>query len=246
MQEYHNTADKDKAVKVIEYMKKTNMEWLNSGVVSNIGAEADERARYSFRRFLLDNKLLHGDYLERGDDLVIECPFHRDDSPSCSVNERKYVYNCFSCGNHGNLVSLITDYKAAFENSHLNYYQTLNDILSKDRVMTAELGFDTIFISNKVTFTSVNVNSSEILEQLRPFKFKLPKGTVLPRSYSELADILIKRNASIKQIKLFITLIQDNVEVENIYKEIFNDFDSATENETTEAISLEQLIAFDD
>ena len=34
------------------------------------------------------------------------CPFHDDKEPSFSVNEEKGVYNCFTCGKSGNIVTL--------------------------------------------------------------------------------------------------------------------------------------------
>lgn len=38
---------------------------------------------------------------ERGDEYIILCPFHDDKHPSASVNRKKQVFNCFSCGGMG-------------------------------------------------------------------------------------------------------------------------------------------------
>ena len=43
-----------------------------------------------------------------GDQLKIICPFHDDHKPSCGVNTAKGVYNCFSCGAHGNVMEFVT------------------------------------------------------------------------------------------------------------------------------------------
>ena len=35
------------------------------------------------------------------------CPFHDDHSPSMSVSREKKIYNCFVCGEKGNVVSFV-------------------------------------------------------------------------------------------------------------------------------------------
>ncbi len=42
-----------------------------------------------------------------GDSYRIHCPFHDDDRPSCSINEPKKIFNCFACGEQGNLLDFI-------------------------------------------------------------------------------------------------------------------------------------------
>ena len=43
----------------------------------------------------------------RGTSFRIHCPFHEDDRPSCSVNPGAKVFNCFSCGEQGNVLDFI-------------------------------------------------------------------------------------------------------------------------------------------
>ncbi len=45
--------------------------------------------------------------IEDGSSFRICCPFHDDERPSCSVNPNKKVYNCFSCGENGNMLDFI-------------------------------------------------------------------------------------------------------------------------------------------
>lgn len=90
--------NKESAKKVSEYVRKITMEWLNTGG-SKQSALVNPKARYSFQAFCAENKLLEG-ATYRANDIVIACPFHDDESPSCSINEYKGVYNCFSCGRH--------------------------------------------------------------------------------------------------------------------------------------------------
>jgi hypothetical protein len=231
--------NKDRVKEATDYMKKVNLEWVTSGVNTKIAVQTDERARFSFHKFLYDNNLVV-DEMERGSDLWIACPFHDDASPSCSINEEKYIYHCFSCGSKGNLINLIVDYKNKFEDSGTGYYRVLNSFLQNDKVMQAELGYDSIYVNQAEDKFDFN-------EALQKFRFDPPKGFVYPSSYCELADLLIKRKATINQIKLFIILMQEEVSVREIYNELYDEGldDNDNDNNTAETISLESLMAFD-
>lgn len=233
--------DKERAAKVIEYMKKTNESWLSSGVQSVSALSIDPRARFSFQKFLHEHKLLENPMM-KNDDIWIECPFHEDASPSCSINEHKYVYHCFSCGSRGNLINLIADYKSRYENSSMGYYQILNSFLISDNLMCAELGFSSIYSNS----SEDNFNFEESLKQ---FHFIPPVGKVLPSSYSELADWMIKNRCSLEQIKLFIILMQEHLSTQEIYAEIIstnsaNVVSAANNEEESPSISLNELLEF--
>lgn len=43
----------------------------------------------------------------RGTIFRIHCPFHDDDRPSCSINPQAKVFNCFACGEQGNILDFI-------------------------------------------------------------------------------------------------------------------------------------------
>lgn len=218
--------DKERADKVIAYMKETNSSWLSAGVQTTSALSVDPRARFSFQKFLYDHHLLENPML-KNDDIWIECPFHEDASPSCSINEHKYVYHCFSCGSRGNLINLIADYKSRYENSSMGYYQILNSFLNTDNLMRAELGFDSIY-------TNSERDSFDFEEALKPFHFKPPAGKVLPSSYCELADYMVKQNCSLEQIKLFIILMQEHLSPAEIYAEVH---DIAKNNKKIEYVS---------
>lgn len=229
--------NKERANEVTDFMRRVNQEWVSKGVMTKAGAQSDERARFSFFRFLADNNLLQ-DAEEKNSDLWIPCPFHDDASPSCSINEHKYVYNCFSCGRHGNLISLIKDYKNEFERSNASYYQVLNDFLRVDKEMQATLGYNSIF--------SQDNDNYKFEEALTKFRFNPPKGTVLPSSYTELADLLIKQKADIKMISLFIVLMQNHVDVKEIYHELYGNNDiSLNSDSNTTNVSLDDLLKDD-
>lgn len=43
----------------------------------------------------------------RGSSFRIHCPFHDDERPSCSINPKGKVFNCFSCDSKGNVLDFI-------------------------------------------------------------------------------------------------------------------------------------------
>jgi DNA primase len=43
----------------------------------------------------------------RGAERMIRCPFHADNSPSCSVNLEKKVFHCFACGAAGTILDFV-------------------------------------------------------------------------------------------------------------------------------------------
>lgn len=45
-----------------------------------------------------------------GDEAVARCPYHNDGHPSFSVNTKKALFRCFSCGAKGNITKLLHDF----------------------------------------------------------------------------------------------------------------------------------------
>lgn len=56
----------------------------------------------------LINRLLERSGVEQGSEIVFCCPFHADSNPSCSYNTAKDLFTCFSCGEAGRGVKLLT------------------------------------------------------------------------------------------------------------------------------------------
>ena len=42
-----------------------------------------------------------------GSSFRIHCPFHDDERPSCSINHKDKLFNCFACGEHGTVLDFI-------------------------------------------------------------------------------------------------------------------------------------------
>lgn len=47
------------------------------------------------------------------------CPFHKEKSPSFTVNDEKGFFHCFGCGAHGDVIGFTMDYE------HLGYREAV-------------------------------------------------------------------------------------------------------------------------
>ena len=69
-----------------------------------------------------------GDYVrlkKRGVNLLGNCPFHGEKTPSFTVSPVKGIYKCFGCGKAGNVVNFI------MEHDSLGYVQALKFLADK-------------------------------------------------------------------------------------------------------------------
>ena len=69
-----------------------------------------------------------------GDDIFINCPFHKDKNASCSVstNADKPVYHCFSCGKKGSWIGFYMEenhcsFNEALDSLKINNYQPVQN-----------------------------------------------------------------------------------------------------------------------
>lgn len=48
---------------------------------------------------------------KKGNNWLGLCPFHNDQHPSFSVNNSRQVFNCFACGQRGDVFDFVQKYK---------------------------------------------------------------------------------------------------------------------------------------
>ena len=53
------------------------------------------------------------------------CPFHKDSNPSLSVDKEKGLYNCFGCGESGDVFTLVEKIKGCDFKDSLKYLTRL-------------------------------------------------------------------------------------------------------------------------
>jgi DNA primase len=70
---------------------------------------------------------------KRGVNLLGNCPFHNEKSPSFTVSPAKGIYKCFGCGKAGNSVNFI------MEHEHYTYPEALRYLANKYQIEVEEL-----------------------------------------------------------------------------------------------------------
>lgn len=107
---------------------------------------------------------------QRGEEIGFSCPFHDDSSPSCSLNARTRVYNCFGCGAKGTLVDLVAKLKGYDSNIIQELKKRPQDYLSNIDLEN----FDIVQEVKKILRGIVNkktVLDEKVLDQ---FRFMIP------------------------------------------------------------------------
>ena len=182
--------------------------------------------QYTFKNFIQKYKLGTG-MLVRASDLVIQCPFHIDESPSCSMNDSIDRYHCFSCGAHGNYINFLVEYDLKVIGKKTNYYQKLQELLQADPIMQAAIGSNSIFVKQDFS----NIARERV-------KYKFNRGVNLPASYTEMADLMKHQKKSEEEIIAFILLMQNGMSVENIYQTLFMEETDIKSNQSYDMASL--------
>lgn len=62
---------------------------------------------------------------KQGSEMVANCPFHNEKTPSFKVSKDKQIYKCFGCGKSGDAIQFLMDYQ------NLNYIDSIKTIASK-------------------------------------------------------------------------------------------------------------------
>ena len=76
-----------------------------------------------------------GDFIQlkkRGVNLLGNCPFHDEKTPSFTVSPAKGIYKCFGCGKGGNSVNFVMDHE------HFSYPEALKFLASKYNIFIEE------------------------------------------------------------------------------------------------------------
>lgn len=70
---------------------------------------------------------------KRGVNLLGNCPFHNEKTPSFTVSPAKGIYKCFGCGKAGNSINFIMDHE------HYTYPEALRYLANKYQIEIEEL-----------------------------------------------------------------------------------------------------------
>ena len=132
---------------------------------------------------------LNDNFSERGEELTCKCPFgtHPDKNPSFHINMETGLYNCFGCGEKGNICTFIakmdgTDTASVYQklngygNSPLEKYSAEKQL---PLVLLKDLGVDNCYDNVKIPY--YDENKELIATRLRGF----PKSFIWKKDFKE-------------------------------------------------------------
>lgn len=129
------------------------------------------------------------------------CPFHNDNNPSMTVNPKKNIATCFSCGATGNVISFVQKYEKQINNNNLTVNQAIAKIveichLNIDISHLNRQSYDKQYIIGSKKYSKREQELIEVNEFLaKLFHYNLTAIDKEPRNY------LYSRNVDDKQIK---------------------------------------------
>ncbi len=142
------------------------------------------------------------------------CPFHKEKTPSFSVDSRKQLYHCFGCGEGGDVISFIMkmenlDFVEAAEflakkvNYNLQYKYTGSPEVTEKRSKLVEVNELAKKYYNYVFFNSKHAEKARQYLKKRGFseetlkKFEIGYST---DSWTAFSDFAVKRNFTKKEL----------------------------------------------
>lgn len=166
---------------------------------------------YSFENLLKELNLFKNADVT-GESFFMECPFHKDYSPSMRVSLEQGIYKCFSCGSGGGYFKFLVDYHKHVLNDGKSYYAIVDELLKRDRKLQLNLGFNSIFKeTNKVN-----------LSKFKMRRFNVKSINDKPENYIELANmVLVDKTKTEQDIILMLTSMQSGLDIKYIYKELY-------------------------
>lgn len=176
--------------------------------MQSIAHSEGSTCKYCFDKFCTDHNLYQGGKEEKAGGIWIVCPFHKDEQPSLSFNEDRWIWHCFGCGLGGNWTKFAFLYETEVEGKRIKYANFLNNLLLSDNYLRVLAGFNSIFDDEAVR-----------IEDFKPLtrpRFKIDYSR--PETYIELQEKFLKTNRSIQEIELFILLMQQGVGTDHMRK----------------------------
>lgn len=172
-------------------------------------AKKNPGSKYTFDRFCREHNLYHSTDKQRGNDVFINCVFHRDADPSLVFNEEKRVFHCLGCNAKGNYVSFVHQYLVEVEGDDISFDHFLNRILVDDPKLQAEFGSSSVFTGRRVT-----------LDDFVPLERKKVRfDNYVPSNYLELVSLL-GTHVSIQLMHFIILSMQAGIDVSFVYEQI--------------------------
>jgi DNA primase len=123
-----------------------------------------------------------GDFLNlkrRGTNLLANCPFHDEKTPSFTISPTKGIYKCFGCGKSGNSVTFLMEhenigYIEAIRHLAKKYNITLEETEASGEEIQKSQERESLFILNEYAnkYFQANLHDTEIGKTLALSYFK--------------------------------------------------------------------------
>jgi len=151
------------------------------------------------KNFIID--FLHSRNIRRirisGDEAIFCCPFHGDSNPSMSMNIKSGLYNCFSCGEKGSIISFISKIDSISKEDAI---KSLGDLTSKD-----------IALLNLKNELDELLTREEVIKGAKPLCFE---NEILNSYKYDNYDYMLKRRFNLQTLKEFeIGFVDDKVTI---------------------------------
>lgn len=171
-----------------------------------VSKERFEQFKNTVKRFYSWELILHEagitEYSDKGDQLEIKCILHEDWNPSMRLTKSTGVYHCFSCGAAGTYTKFLWE----LTGRSLPYMVFCDQILQSHPEIQAELGFTSLFISEKTLDPE--------FDKRRVFNKSTGTNTELP--IVSLAREVMRRDNTWKGLVLSLSLLQQGVRSDNV------------------------------
>lgn len=121
-----------------------------------------------------------GDYValkKRGANLLGNCPFHNEKTPSFTVSPAKGIYKCFGCGKAGNAVGFL------MEHDHLTFPEALKHLAKKYGIEVEEENYSPAQIIEQNERESLYVVSSYAQKYFTEKLFESEEGKAIGLTY---------------------------------------------------------------
>ena len=208
--------------------------------VDKVFEVVDELAKtdhaYTFDAFLTKNNLYSDLDRKRLGDIFICCPFHKDKTPSLSIDEEGRRFRCFGCEAKRSYSDFIVKYENEVLGLPTTKAQKANEFLKNDPRIQMAAGFSTVYQSE-------SKNISEF-KKIQFGSFKIRKTGV--QSYTELASWMLKQKLTEEQLVFGVSLAQKEMEPAFIQKQLLKiddyvcDSDNKVSNKKYTLSSLEE------
>lgn len=143
---------------------------------------------------------------KRGNNYIGLCPFHKEKTPSFSINEEKGFYKCFGCGVSGDVITFLEDYRNMSFEEAVEYLATKANISLQysKREREEDKIIDMLYKINEdanIFFTDSIKNSKTAIEYLKkrsisPKTAKKYNLGYAPLSWNNLKNYLLKKSYS--------------------------------------------------